>query len=110
MFAALVDRSLDAMGTLLFTATPREELDQIRQFRRLRDLAFAGQLRAIVAGHTRATAAQRFFAGGCPPQTLRPLITDAHRPTDQARVFTPDGDYRWTTRGGWPFTRKRLGY
>ena len=61
--AALVDRSLDAMDTLLFTTTPREELDQIGQFQRLKDLAFAGQLRAIVAAHTRATAAQRFFAG-----------------------------------------------
>ena len=36
-----------------------------------------------------------------------------HHRAKQA-VFTvelsPDGDYRWTTRGGWQFTRRHQGY
>ena len=60
--AALVDRTLDDSLGMLFTATPREELDEIGRFQRLQDQAWAGQLRAIVAAYNRCTDAQREFA------------------------------------------------
>src|SRR3954447_13195557 len=45
--ASLVDRSIARTATLLCRATPTEELDAIGNGRRLKDLAFAGQMRAI---------------------------------------------------------------
>jgi hypothetical protein len=61
--ASLVDRALDRHAGLLFTATPREELDEIGRFQQLKDLAWAGQVRAIVAAWNRASESEREFAG-----------------------------------------------
>src|SRR4051794_19998477 len=61
--AALVDQSWSAADGLLFTATPREELDEIGRWQQLKDQAFAGQVRAVVAAYNRAGAEQREFAG-----------------------------------------------
>ena len=61
--AALVDRALDGVDGMLFTATPREQLDEIGRWQQLKDQAFAGQLRAIVAAYNRASSDDRFFAG-----------------------------------------------
>ncbi|MCW2673912.1 MAG: hypothetical protein JWP14_2501, partial [Frankiales bacterium] len=44
--AALVDQTLDDSLGMLFTATPRAELDEIGRFQRLQDQAWAGQVRA----------------------------------------------------------------
>ncbi|MEO6205197.1 MAG: DUF222 domain-containing protein [Mycobacteriales bacterium] len=60
--AALVDGSIARTEGLLFTATPTEELDAIGRWQQLRDQAFAGQMREIVAAYNRATGAQREFA------------------------------------------------
>ena len=61
--ASWVDRSLDRHVGLLFTATPREELAEIGRFQRLKDQAWVGQVRAIVAAYNRASASEREFAG-----------------------------------------------
>ena len=61
--AAFVDRELDRADAMLFTLTPREELDEVGRWQRLSDQVFAGQVRAIVAMHNRAVAADREFAG-----------------------------------------------
>ncbi len=60
--AALVDRSLTRTEGLLFTATPTEELEAIGRWQQLKDQAFAGQMREIVAAYNRASGAQREFA------------------------------------------------
>ena len=60
--AALVDRSISRTDGLLFTATPTEELDEIGRWQQLKDQAFAGQMRAIVASYNRAAAHEREFA------------------------------------------------
>ncbi|MCU1674031.1 MAG: hypothetical protein JWN77_2144 [Frankiales bacterium] len=59
---AFVDRSVARAGGLLFTATPTEELDEIGRWQQLKDQAFAGQARAIVAAYNRAGAEEREFA------------------------------------------------
>src|SRR3954467_4559666 len=60
--AAWVDRSLSRTDGMLFTATPVEELDAIGRWQQLKDQAFAGQMREIVAAYNRAGAAEREFA------------------------------------------------
>jgi hypothetical protein len=60
--ASLVTESLDASLGMLFTATPREELDEIGRYARLQDEAWCGQVRSIVAAYNRASDAQREFA------------------------------------------------
>src|SRR5438128_12264533 len=60
--AALVDQSICRTEGLLFTAPPAEELDAIGRWQRLRDLAFAGQCREVVAAYNRAQAEAREFA------------------------------------------------
>src|SRR3954467_10501284 len=60
--AALVDESFSRFEGLLFTATPTEELDEIGRWQQLKDQAFAGQVRAIVAAYNRAGAEEREFA------------------------------------------------
>ncbi|MEO6205264.1 MAG: HNH endonuclease signature motif containing protein [Mycobacteriales bacterium] len=60
--AALVDSSIARTEGLLFTATATEELDAIGRWQQLRDQAFAGQMREIVAAYNRASGAQREFA------------------------------------------------
>src|SRR5438270_13382486 len=61
--AALVDRSIARTDGMLFTATPTEELDEIGRWQQLKDQAFAGQCRAIVAAFNRAEHEAREFAG-----------------------------------------------
>jgi hypothetical protein len=60
--AALVDRSVSRTEGLLFTATPTEELDAIGRWQQLKDQAFAGQMREIVAAYNRAGSQEREFA------------------------------------------------
>src|SRR3954470_755420 len=60
--AAFVDRSLSRTDGMLFTATPVEELDAIGRWPQLKDQAFAGQMREIVAAYNRAGSAEREFA------------------------------------------------
>jgi hypothetical protein len=48
--AAFVDAELSGTDGMLFTATPREELAGIGRFQQLKDQAWVGQVRAIVAG------------------------------------------------------------
>ncbi len=59
--AALIARTEDRFEGLLFTATPAEELDDIGRWQRLADLAWVGQVRAVVASYNRATARDREF-------------------------------------------------
>jgi hypothetical protein len=61
--AAFVDRSLARTEGLLFTATPTSELDAIGRWQQLKDQAFVGQMREIVAAYNRASADARDFAG-----------------------------------------------
>jgi hypothetical protein len=61
--AALVDQSISRTDEVLFTATPAEELDEIGRWQQLKDQAFAGQMRAIVAACNRGPAQVREFAG-----------------------------------------------
>src|SRR3954451_4442547 len=60
--AAWVDRSLSRTDGMLFTATPVDEPDAIGRWQQLKDQAFAGQMREIVAAFNRAGAAEREFA------------------------------------------------
>src|SRR4051794_2397149 len=60
--AALVERSIARSDAMLFTVTPRESLGAIGDWQRLGDLAFAGQMREIVATYNRAGSAEREFA------------------------------------------------
>src|SRR3954447_18570757 len=60
--ASFVDRSIARTDGMLFTATPVEELDAIGRWQQLKDQAFAGQMREIVAAYNRAGAAEREFA------------------------------------------------
>src|ERR1700712_2877520 len=60
--ASLVNSALVGADAMLFTATPREELDEIGRFQQLKDQAWVGMVRAIVAAYNRAPAAQREFA------------------------------------------------
>jgi hypothetical protein len=61
--AALVDGAVSRTEGLLFTATPAEQLDEIGRWQQLKDQAFAGQVRAIVAAYNRASGEHRQFAG-----------------------------------------------
>jgi hypothetical protein len=60
--AAFVDRSIAGTDGMLFTATPTEELDAIGRWQQLKDQAFAGQMREIVAAYNRASSEEREFA------------------------------------------------
>ncbi|MDT7536686.1 MAG: hypothetical protein QOI82_271 [Actinomycetota bacterium] len=60
--AEFVDRSIARTEGMLFTATPADELDAIGRWQQLKDRAFAGQMREIVASFNRASAAEREFA------------------------------------------------
>ena len=59
--ATWVDTECSRSASMLFTATPRDDLDGISQWQRLSDLAFAGQCRAIVAAFNRARTEDREF-------------------------------------------------
>ena len=82
--AAFVDGAVEACDRLLFTATPREELAEIGRFQVLKDQAWAGQVRAIVAAYNRASETDREFAGdevalavGAAPGTGANLVATA---------------------------------
>jgi hypothetical protein len=60
--ASFVDRSIARTDGMLFTATPTEELDAIGRWQQLKDQAFAGQMREIVAAYNRAGVDEREFA------------------------------------------------
>ena len=60
--AALIDREVEAADRMLFTVTPREELDAIGRSQQLADQAFAQQVRLIVGAHARSGVAEREFA------------------------------------------------
>jgi hypothetical protein len=60
--ASWVDRSTSRTEGMLFTATPADELDAIGRWQQLKDQAFAGQMREIVAAYNRASAEERQFA------------------------------------------------
>ena len=60
--AAFVDAELSGADAMLFTATPREELEGIGRFQQLKDQAWVGLNRQIVAAWNRATEAHREFA------------------------------------------------
>ena len=61
--AGLVDAALDRADRLLFTVTPREELDAAARWQRLADQAWCGQLRHVVALTSRLSGTDRDFAG-----------------------------------------------
>ena len=60
--AALVDQAVSRTEGMLFTATPTEQLDAIGRWQQIKDHAFAGQMREIVAAYNRAAAEAREFA------------------------------------------------
>src|SRR4051812_11947913 len=60
--AALIDRSIARTDRMLFTATPVEELDAFGRWQQLKDQAFAGLMREIVAAYNRASSQEREFA------------------------------------------------
>jgi hypothetical protein len=61
--ASWIEAAGSFVDGMLFTATPREELDAIGRFQQLKDQAWAGQVRAIVAAYNRAGTSEREFAG-----------------------------------------------
>ncbi|MCW2543600.1 MAG: endonuclease, partial [Frankiales bacterium] len=84
VLADLLEADRDRFGSMLFTATPREELDEIGRAQQLMDAAWALQVRAIVAAWNRASDAQREFAGdevalacGVAPLTGSHLVAEA---------------------------------
>jgi hypothetical protein len=60
--AGYVEAAVSGADGMLFTATPREELDGIGRFQQLKDQAWVGLNREIVAAYNRASGAQREFA------------------------------------------------
>jgi hypothetical protein len=60
--AALVDREIAQHESMLFTLTPREELDAIGRAQQLADQAWVQGVRAIVAAHARSCVEDREFA------------------------------------------------
>ncbi|MCW2543707.1 MAG: putative endonuclease [Frankiales bacterium] len=60
--AALVDREIERHESMLFTLTPREELDAIGRAHQLADQAWVQGVRAIVAAHARSCVEDREFA------------------------------------------------
>jgi hypothetical protein len=57
-----VEAAVSGADGMLFTATPRQELDGIGRFQQLKDQAWVGLNREIVAAYNRASGAQREFA------------------------------------------------
>ncbi|MCW2614009.1 MAG: hypothetical protein JWN08_1003 [Frankiales bacterium] len=79
--AARVDPALDRADRVLFTVTPRDELDGAARWQRLADEAWCGQLRHVVASTVRLSGSDRDFAGdelalalGLAPATGRALV------------------------------------
>ncbi|MCU1589194.1 MAG: putative endonuclease [Frankiales bacterium] len=82
--ASWVDRSLSKTEGMLFTATPAEELDAIGRWQQLKDQAFAGQMREIVAAFNRATAHERGFAADEVGLAVRATTTTGGKLVQQA--------------------------
>ena len=61
--AARIDTALECADRVLFTVTPREELDASERWQRLQDEAWCGQLRHVVAATARMSPSDRDFAG-----------------------------------------------
>ena len=61
--AGLVEAALDRADRVLFTVTPREELDTAARWQHLADQAWCGQLRHVVAATSRLSGTDRDFAG-----------------------------------------------
>jgi hypothetical protein len=59
--AGLIESAQSRTDGVLFTASPAEELDDVGRWHRLKDLAFAGECRAIVAMVNRARPEEREF-------------------------------------------------
>ena len=82
--AALVESEISRHESMLFTLTPREELDAIGRAQALADQAFAQEVRAIAAAHSRAGKDEREFAAdelalalGVGPTTARKVLAEA---------------------------------
>ena len=60
--AGWVEREIERSDSLLFTLTPREELDEIGRLQQLSDQVWVAQMRAIVAARARASNDRRDFA------------------------------------------------
>ena len=82
--AAFVDRSVALTDGMLFTATPTEELDEIGRWQQLKDQAFVGQMRAIVASFNRAAARKREFAADEVGLAVRATTTTGSKLVQQA--------------------------
>ena len=79
--ASMIDGALDRADRVLFTVTPREELDVSAQWQRMADQVWCGQLRHVVACTARLSGTDRDFAGdelalalGLSPLTGRALV------------------------------------
>ena len=79
--ASLVDAALDRSERVLFTVTPREDLDVSARWQRLADQGWCGLLRHVVACTARLSGTDRDFAGdelalalGVAPLTGRALV------------------------------------
>ncbi|MDB5694422.1 MAG: putative endonuclease, partial [Alphaproteobacteria bacterium] len=77
--AALVDREVERSESMLFTLTPREELDAIGRSQQLADQAYALQIRTIAAAHSRSTRQDREFASDELALALGVGMGTAHR-------------------------------
>ena len=82
--AALVESEISRHESMLFTLTPREELDAIGRAQALADQAFAQEVRAIAAAHSRVGKDEREFAAdelalalGVGPTTARKVLAEA---------------------------------
>ena len=82
--ASFVDRSIVQSAGMLFTATPVEELDEIGRFQQIKDQAFAGQMRAIVASYNRASREEREFAADEVGLAVRATTTTGSNLVQQA--------------------------
>ena len=82
--AALVESEVGRHESMLFTLTPREELDAIGRAQALADQAWVQGIRAIVAAHSRSCVEDREFAAdevalalGVGYQTAKKVLAEA---------------------------------
>ena len=103
--AELVDKAQSRADGLLFTATPRDELDEIGRWQRLEDLAWAGKARAVVAAANAAGSSARPFAGdetglaiGASPTTGSLVVAEALAAGELPGLLEAVEDGTFTTR------------
>ncbi len=103
--AELVDKAQSRAEGLLFTATPRDELDEIGRWQRLEDLAWAGKARAVVAAANSAGSWARPFAGdetalaiGASPTTGSMVVAEALAAGELPGLLEAVEDATFTTR------------